>query len=326
MKVVQSIQKLYNTKYEYYNVLKPRIDKLIEGNKPEPWHYISRIKTPESFALKIETGRFTKEDIFDDFFACTLVVENIGEINTAIEFAKQHFDFLIQKPSSLKFTLKESHSFQFDDIRLYCTYKNTGTEALSKTILDLRFEIQIKTFLQHAWAIATHDLIYKSDQIHWGKERIAYQVKATLEHAEVSISGVESLCQLDELPKDNKQSKKVNSVIIIVNKNWSQDDLPHDRRRLAQNIISLFENLNIPLTELTTILNKETDAGRGVLLKNLSPYLIIAQSVINQYPEKMISFLRSKHDTKTRLLLTQELTLPIIKNIQKKRIIDLRFD
>ena len=50
------------------------------------------------------------------------------------------------------------------------------------------FEVQIKTILQHAWSIATHDLIYKTDTVSWPKERIAFQVKAMLEHAEIAIA------------------------------------------------------------------------------------------------------------------------------------------
>lgn len=326
MKVVHSIQKLYDSKLAYYKILKSRIDDVIKFNKPETWHYISRIKTSESFALKMETGRFTKEEIFEDFFACTLVVENISEIVNAITFVKQHFVFIIQKPRSLNFTHKESYSFPFDDLRIYCSYKDLGVELISQEILSLKFEVQIKTFLQHAWTIATHDLIYKSDLINWGKERIAYQVKASLEQAEVSISGVNNLCQVNELLKENRITRKVNSVIVVLNKNWNCEDLPKDKRRLAQSIIQLFENLNISISDLNNLILNETNVGRGTLTKNLSPFLIIVQSLFNQNPVKVFKFLRSKDSSKTRLLLTQELELPDLKRIKKNKIIDLRLD
>lgn len=324
MKVVHSIQRLYDSKLLYYKILKSRIDEIIKFNKPDAWHYISRIKAPESFALKIETGRFTKEEIFEDYFACTLVVQNINEIISAIDFIKEHFVFLLQRPHSLNITYKESHSFPFDDLRLYCSYRDLGVDAISEEVLSLKFEVQIKTFLQHAWAIATHDLIYKSELIHWGKERIAYQVKASLEQAEVSISGVNNLCQVTELSKENKITKKVNSVIVVLNRNWNNEDLPVDKRRLAQNIIQLFENLNIPISNLNSLLVNETNIGRGILTKNLSPYLVVVQSLFYQNPTDVLCFLKSRETTKTRLLLTQELELPDLKRIQKDKIIDLR--
>jgi hypothetical protein len=70
-----------------------------------------------------------------------------------------------------------------------------------------------------------------------GKERIAYQVKASLEQAEVTISGVEELSKINELAKDNKEVQKVNKVINLILNHWKPEDLPSDRRRLAQNII-----------------------------------------------------------------------------------------
>ena len=80
MKIVQSVQNLYTSKLTYYNKLKIKVDKILKSHKHESWHYTSRIKASESFALKIETGRFDINSIFEDFFACTIVVKNLNEI------------------------------------------------------------------------------------------------------------------------------------------------------------------------------------------------------------------------------------------------------
>ena len=216
MKIVQSIQNLYNSNLAYFDILKKEIDGILQNNRKQEWHYVSRIKAIESFAMKIETGRFNTKEIFEDFFATTIVVQNLSEINTAITFVSSYFDINFQRPRIASFTHKESYSFPFDDLRLYVSLKDTGTGKLAPIIYELIFEIQIKTFLQHAWSIATHDLIYKSDKINWGKERVAYQVKAALEHAEISISGVEELSKVSEISKENKEVKKINQMITML--------------------------------------------------------------------------------------------------------------
>src|SRR5690606_19680800 len=134
---------------------------------------------------------------------------------------------------------KNTDSFPFDDLRLYCRIGNKHHYKIAPEVSNLIFEVQVKTFLQHAWSIATHDIIYKTDQISWGKERVAYQVKAALEQAEVAISGAKNLSTVKELSKENMLVKKINRVIILLSKHFKKEDLPDDKRRLAQNVISL---------------------------------------------------------------------------------------
>lgn len=324
MKIVQSIETLYQAQLPLYLVLQKSVDGIININKKSTWHYVGRIKQLESFALKIETGRFNKTEIFDDVFACTIVVSNLSEIGDAVNLIKRFFTVTSSKPNNPKYTHKQSHSFQFDDLRMYCKIKDDETGKYSEELLSKVFELQVKTFLQHAWSIATHDLIYKSDQVNWAKERIAYQVKATLEHAEVSISGVNHLSALDEINKSNRESSELNKVIRFIKKYWTTEDLPADIRRLAQNLIALFSTLHIKLDQVEEILKTETDAKRGTNTKNLSPYLITIQSIFNQNPGMILSYLRSSKQMKDKILITNELNLPALQRIKAEKVVDLR--
>ncbi len=325
MKVVQSIQSLFDSKLVLYNRIKEKVDSVIEDNKDSSWHYFSRIKGIESFAIKIETGRFNLSSIFDDLFAGTLVVKNLSEINSALKLLKKHFKFEYQKPQKINYTHKDSSSFQFDDLRVYFSIKNTQTGSISSDLLKLRFEIQIKTFLQHAWTLATHDLIYKSDIINWSKERIAYQVKAILEQAEVAISGVNDLCKVKELDKNNQESTTVNAIIGFINQFWQIEDLPLDKRRLSQNISKLIHCLGIDLITLEAILIAETTIGKGTYIKNLSPFLIIIQSIINNQPQYITNYLNS-NSSEFKILVTSEIDVSNI-NIPPNcnKIIEVKF-
>ena len=58
MKIPNSISTIYNERYVFYEILQHKVDTIIKSIKNPRWHYESRVKKPESFALKIETGRF----------------------------------------------------------------------------------------------------------------------------------------------------------------------------------------------------------------------------------------------------------------------------
>lgn len=322
MKIVQSVQELYNLNLQYFKIIKSKVDDVVKSNKNDRWHYESRIKQIESFAMKIEMGRFDKTEIFEDLFASTIVVKNLSEVSIAETFVAKHFKINFKRPSSNNFTHKDSFSFPFDDLRLYVSLKDFETGELAPNLYSLVFEIQIKTFLQHAWSIATHDLIYKSDKINWAKERIAYQVKASLEHAEVTISGVEELSKITELTKENKEVKKVNQLISLILNHWKPEDLPTDRRRLAQNIIGFIEAVGVTLAELNEILKLEKQEGRGTLTRNLSPYLIVVQSVLNIHPERISGYLQNENNkNKQKVVITSEMTVPELGEIIEEKLI-----
>ena len=83
MKIVNSIRQCYDKQLDLNEKLKKRVDLIIGKHKKDTWHYFSRIKTRESYALKVETGRIDDPNKLDDFFACTIVVKNHSEINAA---------------------------------------------------------------------------------------------------------------------------------------------------------------------------------------------------------------------------------------------------
>ncbi len=57
MKIPQSIRSIYEDLELSYSKLKKLIDYEFKNTLPQEWHYISRLKRAESFALKIESGQ-----------------------------------------------------------------------------------------------------------------------------------------------------------------------------------------------------------------------------------------------------------------------------
>src|SRR5579871_6722598 len=100
MKIPASVRALFGELSPRYAALKALVDALIMSQKERRWHYESRIKTEQSFALKLETGRELNPAKPEDFFACTIVVENQTRVRDAEEFARRLFTVVARRPAS----------------------------------------------------------------------------------------------------------------------------------------------------------------------------------------------------------------------------------
>lgn len=311
MKVSASIRRLYDDQKGVNDRLQLVVDERIKSFKNLRWHYESRVKDLLSFALKIESGRFTDPHALEDFFACTLVVANATEIDEADRLIKETFTVESRRPQQPSFTHKASEAFPFDDLRLYARLREDAS-TLPTDPTGVLFEIQIKTFLQHAWSIATHDLVYKTPDPNWGKERIAYQIKAMLEHAEVSIQEAERISACSLLAKEDQKTAAIKKGIAVLKAQWKPDQLPEDIRRLAENVVRLLQGLEISADRLEEILTKGKADNAGEHPVNLSPYNTIVQYLLHVESTKMLTLLR-KPSTKrmVTVLIPEEIEIPV---------------
>ncbi len=308
MKIPASIRRLYEDQKTVNDRLKKVVDERMRGLKNHRWHYEGRVKELPSFALKIESGRFDNPGELEDFFACTIVVANAAEITEAEKLINENFPVKRRRPPHVEQTHKASDAFPFDDLRLYVTLR--ASTALPPTDLGgIVYEVQIKTFLQHAWAIATHDLLYKTDDANWSKERIAYQIKAMLEHAEISIQEAEGLAACTVLTKEDKLTTTIKRGIALVKSQSNHDELPEDVRRLAGNITALVKELSLDADRLEEILNQGKAQRAGVHPANLSPYATVVQYLLTAEKDKMVSLLK-RDKSRTRILIPEEVELP----------------
>lgn len=287
MKIDKKIRDAYQMQLATCEVLESEVKK-IQSLLDRRWHFESRIKSEESFALKVEAGLFRKDLIIEDFFACTIVVANNAEIARATELASKEFELRYRRPKDGVKTKTSPTNFQFDDLRLYCRLK-PSSYLPPGPVNKIIFEVQIKTFLQHAWAIATHDLTYKTDAVSWAKVRIAHQIRAMLEHAELSIEQVETLATSALVAKEFAEYDLITEIIQTLRKHWPSERLPRDLLRLARNTRDAIQTLGIRLEDLDRKITEETNAGRGAALENLSPYGSIMQTIVNAFPTEILN-------------------------------------
>jgi ppGpp synthetase/RelA/SpoT-type nucleotidyltranferase len=310
MKVPLSIRSAFEQQEKECRGLQVHVDRQIEAIRDSSWHYVSRIKTLESFAQKLETGRFTKEQALEDVFACTLVVERADRISEAEMLLSERFDVRVRKPYTAGKTFHRPMCFDFDYLRLYaCLRKDERSPATGYE--EVIFEIQIKTFLQHAWTIATHDLIYKTDSVDWEASRVAYQVKAMLEHAEASITAVKAIAESNKPSRSDNETSELKSIIEWLQATWIKG-LPHNVVRLAECVKSFMAVIDIDLNLLANLVAVATAAGKGASTLNLSPFCSIVESVLmaDQGLAALETAAKRNRRIKGRIIVPSEIELP----------------
>lgn len=305
MKIQGSIRKLYMEQKEKCDRLKNIVDPMIKNRILSGWHYESRIKSDESFAIKVESGRFDNPGELEDFFACLIVVRNSTELDDAEKIILDLFNIISRRPSDPSNLRKTPEDFRYDGTRIYVRLKDDP--ALPPSPLSkINFEVQIKTFLMHAWDISTHDIVYKSNEPNWNISRVAFQLRAMLEHADLSIMEIKQLAENSSMKSSTKEFNLRIEVINFLKQKWPEDSLPEDLKHLADNVISLLNLFKIQLSDLEKIIEAENFAGRGTELKNLSPYGVIVKSVMNQKPD-LFQTAQSNRMVKNKFLITPEL-------------------
>jgi ppGpp synthetase/RelA/SpoT-type nucleotidyltranferase len=233
----------YNEHLKYINLLVEKVrPTVINFCEEHNFAFTSRIKTVESLAEKIETGRYNKWDDLDDFYACTVIIPTLGQEEMALDYFKSIYKPVkIIKRGQVK---KSPDSFRYDSTRIICRLKKP--EGLTTSgIYDISFEIQIRSAFEHAWSVATHDLTYKSDIIDWKRHRLSSQIKATVEQLDTLILSFEQAApSIKENPWPELKSKKKIATLIIdmIERGKIPSEIkPKDWSRFSDNLYSLLK-------------------------------------------------------------------------------------
>lgn len=202
-----------------------------------------RIKTIESLAEKIETGRFKGWSELDDLFACTIIIPTLSQEEEVIKFCRDTFDIIkIAKRGQSK---KAPDTFRFDSTRISARLKKVENTSLDNliSIFDITFEVQIKSAFEHAWAVSTHDLVYKSYEIDWKRLRLAAQIKSTVEQLDTLILAFEqasSIIQESNYPEIKKKQQLADATKKLFEQGKIPQELqPKDMTRFCNNLYSI---------------------------------------------------------------------------------------
>lgn len=162
-----NILKEYNENQDLYNNLKDKLIVLIKElllEKVNYHHIYSRVKEKSSLEKKIDTkaGKYSIIDDITDIVGCRIISYFEDDVEKIVTIIKDEFD-IDEKNSINKKAILESDKFGYLSHHLVCkiSEKRLSLPEYEK-YKDIKFEIQIRSILQHAWAEIEHDIGYKS--------------------------------------------------------------------------------------------------------------------------------------------------------------------
>jgi hypothetical protein len=149
------------------------------------------VKGLDSYLAKLQTGRFSSLEL-DDLFAATIVVHRTDQISECVDGLPASVSVLERRdPSSRR---QEPDAFGFNDTIAICRLAPpAGMDIKPGAIYGVQFEIQVKTILQFAWGKLTHAVAYKANEVNWRRYRLAAQMRAATEQADLLYATFDAL-------------------------------------------------------------------------------------------------------------------------------------
>ncbi|MFT8597727.1 GTP pyrophosphokinase, partial [Acetobacter orientalis] len=149
-----------------YNHLKKScisiIERLLHINDIEHLNVSGRVKDEKSALEKLERKKYTDiEKQMTDLCGVRIIVFFESDIKKIIDMIREAFE--IDEDNSLDQTSKLGNDkIGYRSVHFVCTLgKRRQDSPEYKGLVNLKFELQIRTVLQHAWAELAHDRTYK---------------------------------------------------------------------------------------------------------------------------------------------------------------------
>jgi len=120
-----------------------------------------RIKSWQSVEGKLlkKPDRYSKVSDLTDILGIRIVCYFLSNVDEAADLVRRVFDVDTENSDDKRMSMS-ANSFGYVSLHMICTLRKD--KGYPEEIANLKFEIQLRTMLQHAWAEIEHDLGYKT--------------------------------------------------------------------------------------------------------------------------------------------------------------------
>ncbi len=165
----QTIVDEFDERKPIYEKLEEVVNKFIQDalqdSRMEVTAVESRVKTSGSLIGKLvrKGGKYLSVDEITDVVGFRIITFFSDDVDKVASYMQRIFD-IDWKSSIDKRKMHEMNSFGYNSLHYICRIpKSLYTDPDYPELNDIRFEIQMRSTLQHAWAAMEHDIGYKAE-------------------------------------------------------------------------------------------------------------------------------------------------------------------
>ncbi len=197
----QKILRDYFDRQEVYEELGPKVEVIIraalKNASIQPHSITFRTNGAECLRKKIQDHperRYENLTDLTDLLGVRIITYYVDEVDAVWEVMKKEFD-LDEKNCVDKRETDNPNEFGYASLHLVASLGESRTRLSEYSrFSDMKFEIQIRTILQHAWAEIEHDHIYKTKStVPPDMRRIFSRISAALEGADLDFQRVRNV-------------------------------------------------------------------------------------------------------------------------------------